>query len=230
MGFVAERLEWQWIYWIFAIICGTKSILYFFFSPETRYKGHENPAARSPVMKYLEFQRVDPKPFLISEIIRPFSMGTKLTVLLPVASHSMIFNLSAAMLTVEIPQLFGSRFELGPENIGLRFLGNIVGTILGDIFNTVVLKLMNRRTVGNQRRAVNPTYYLLASYLGFVCMIVGLVVFCVLLGNTIPGHYEVRPIIGIGVAGFGNQLVSNFLINCKFALDHPVTIGKANAR
>lgn len=179
-------------------------------------------------MKYLEFPRIDPKPLSMSEVIRPFSMGSKMTVLLPVASHSMIFNLSAAMLTVEIPQLFGTRFELGPEKIGLQFLGIIVGTILGEMFNAVVLKLMNRRTVENQRRAVNPNNYLFASYLGFVCMIVGLVVFCVLLGNTTPGHYEVSPIIGIGVAGFGNQLVSNFLINCKFWLDYHFAIGKTD--
>jgi nitrate reductase gamma subunit len=121
------------------------------------------------------------------------------------------------MLTVEIPQLFGARFELGPEKIGIQFLGIIVGTILGEIFNAVILGLLNRRTVEKQRRAVNPKNYLLASYLGFVCMIVGLVVFCIQLGNTIPMHYKVSPIIGIGVAGFGNQLVSNFLINCKFA-------------
>ncbi|KAJ5452820.1 Translation elongation/initiation factor/Ribosomal beta-barrel [Penicillium cf. griseofulvum] len=217
MGFVAERLGWQWIYWIFTLISGAQFVLYFLLSPETRYIQQESSTSKSDFTKLITFSRIDPTPFSVSEVIRPFSMGKKMTVLLPVLSHSMIFCLSAAMLTVEIPQLFATRFELGPEQTGIQFLGIIVGTILGELFNTVVLSLMNRRTVEKQRHAMNPKNYLIASYLGFVSMIVGLVVFCVLLGNTLPMHYKVSPIIGIGVAGFGNQLVSNFLINCKFA-------------
>jgi hypothetical protein len=60
--------------------------------------------------------------------------------------------------------------------------------------------------------------YLQASYVGFICMIVGLVMFCILLSQTEPMHYNVRPIIGIGIAGFGNQIVSNFLVNCEFSI------------
>lgn len=216
MGFVAERLGWQWIYWIFALVSGAQFVAYFFFSPDTRYIQQENSNSKSSFMKLIIFSRIDPTPFSISEIIRPFSMWRQTTVLLPVLSHSMIFCLSAAMLTVEIPQLFATRFDLGPKQTGIQFLGIIVGTILGELFNAVVLSLMNRRTLQKQRHAVNPKNYLMASYLGFVAMIAGLVVFCVLLGNTLPLHYEVSPIIGIGVTGFGNQLVSNFLINCKF--------------
>ncbi|KAJ5164174.1 Translation elongation/initiation factor/Ribosomal beta-barrel [Penicillium coprophilum] len=213
MGFVAERLGWQWIYWIFTLISGAQFLLYFLFSPETRYIRQEKTTSKSGFMNLITFSRIDPTPFFISEVIRPFSMGKQMTVLLPVLSHSMIFCLSAAMLTVEIPQLFATRFELGPEQTGIQFLGIIVGTILGELFNAVVLSLMNRKTAEKQRHAVNPKNYLVASYLGFVSMIVGLVVFCVLLGNTLPMHYKVSPIIGIGIAGFGNQLVSNFLIN-----------------
>ncbi|KAJ5513525.1 Translation elongation/initiation factor/Ribosomal beta-barrel [Penicillium fimorum] len=183
------------------------------WSPETRYIEKEKPTRKSGFMKLITFSRIDPTPFSISEVIRPFSMGKQMTVVLPVLSHTMIFCLSASMLTVEIPQLFGTRFELSPEQTGIQFLGIIVGTILGEVFNAVVLSLMNRRTVDNQRHAVNPKNYLIASYLGFVSMIVGLIVFCVLLANTLPMHYKVSPIIGIGIAGFGNQLVSNFLIN-----------------
>lgn len=221
MGFVAERLGWQWIYWIFTIISGTQFVLCFFFSPETRYIPQEKSTERSTVMKYITFSRIDPKPFSLSEIIQPFAMGKSMTLLLPVASHSMIFCLSAAMLTVEIPQLFGTRFELGPRETGIQLLGIIVGTILGEVFNAIILSLMNRRTVERQRHSVNPKNYLVVSYFGFVCMIVGQVVFCVMLGKTIPMHYEVSPIIGIGVTGFGNQSVSSFLINCKFAMLYP---------
>lgn len=79
---------------------------------------------------------------------------------------------------------------------------------------------MNRRALKKQTHAANPQNYLLASYLGFVCMVVGLVIFCVLLDETLPMHYKVSPIIGISITGFRNQLVSNFLINCKIALQH----------
>ncbi|KAF9895308.1 hypothetical protein FE257_000212 [Aspergillus nanangensis] len=153
MGFVAQRAGWQWIYWTFVIVSAVQFVLYAIFSQETK--------------------RVDPAPFTLEEFRRPFTMLKYMTVLIPIYSHSMIFNLSAAMLTVEIPQLFAERFHFNAQQIGLQFIGIIVGTIVGETANVVVLKYLRRRASKQHLPAANPTSYLVASYLGFLCMIAG---------------------------------------------------------
>lgn len=226
MGFVAQRAGWEWIYWIFAIVSAVQFILYLFFSSETRYLvSSERPSTSSDIpksswkKKYLPFRRIDPAPFTLMEMYQPFLMAKHIRILLAICSHTMIFNLSAAMLTVEIPQLFAARFGFNSEQIGLQFLGIIVGTILGEVFNAVSHRLLkSRSTQKDQSSTVKLDKYLQVSYIGFICMSIGLVMFCILLDQTAPMQYNVRPIIGIGIAGFGNQVVSNFLVNCKLSV------------
>lgn len=82
----------------------------------------------------------------------------------------MIFNLSAAMLTVEIPQLFAIRFGFNAQQIGLQFIGIVVGIIVGEAFNPIVLSWLRWRAqqgVGSIKKAARPTEYLFSSYLGF---------------------------------------------------------------
>ncbi|EED14954.1 conserved hypothetical protein [Talaromyces stipitatus ATCC 10500] len=225
MGFVAQRAGWEWIYWISAITSGVEFVLYAIFSPETRYirqPGSSFGSDKKPTTKqeYFSFHRIDPTPMTVAEFIHPFKMVKYMTILIPIYAHTSIFNLSAAMLTVEIPQLFAIRFGFNAQQIGLQFIGIIVGTMVGEVFNAVVLSWLHRRVQQRQlqqgdsrKKAANPTEYLFSSYLGFCCMIAGLVIFCILLGNTKPMHYNVGPIIGIGIAAFGNQIVTSFLIN-----------------
>lgn len=37
MGFVGQRVGWEWIYWTFAITSAVQFIFYEIFSPEARY-------------------------------------------------------------------------------------------------------------------------------------------------------------------------------------------------
>lgn len=77
---------------------------------------------------------------------------------------------------------------------------------------------MKRRTraLGGQRPA--PEFRLWSSYLGFACVVVGLVVFCVQLDRAVPLHWNVTPLVGIAIAAFGNQIVTTVLITCEFPL------------
>lgn len=212
MSFVAQRAGWQWIYWIFAIISGVQFVLQVFLGSETRYvKGLAIASKSSWIQRTFPFHRIDPSPFVWAEFYRPFEHLRCMSVLIPIYSHSMVFNLVAGMLTVEIPQLFAARFGFGAEQIGLQFIGIIAGTIIAETFNATLLYALRRRY-----ETVRPLNYLVISYFGFLCVIAGLVTFCICLGNTQPMHYNVSPIIGIGIAGFGNQVVANFLVNCEF--------------
>jgi hypothetical protein len=39
----------------------------------------------------------------------------------------MIFIFGSVMITVEIPQLFGEKFHFNTQQLGLQFLGTIIG-------------------------------------------------------------------------------------------------------
>ncbi|KAF9887693.1 hypothetical protein FE257_009646 [Aspergillus nanangensis] len=219
MGFVAQRVGWPWIYWTFAITSAVQFVLLSIFSPETLYvKG----GAAAPTeekrsswqSQSFYFHRINPAPLTRAELYRPFELLTCLTVMIPIYAHSMVFNLVAGMLTVEIPQLFGPRFAFNAQQTGLQFIGIIVGTILAEIFNAVTLHGLRVRAAKRGSQPVQPQQYLLVSYGGFLCTIAGLVMFCLLFSKTTsPMQYSVWPIVGIGVAGFGNQVVATFLVN-----------------
>ncbi|KAF3407088.1 hypothetical protein DPV78_000995 [Talaromyces pinophilus] len=225
MGFVAQRGGWEWIYWIFTITSGVEFILYVIFSAETRYTSQPGSSSSSSSSdgkkeisikkQYCSSSRIGSTPMTVAKFSCPFKMLKYMTILIPIYAHTMIFNLSAAMLTVEIPQLFALRFGLNAQQIGLQFIGIVVGAIVGEAFNAVVLSWLRWRAqqgVGNIKKAARPTGYLFSSYLRFCCIIAGLVIFCILLGNTNPMDYNVGSIIGIGIAAFGNQIVTSFLI------------------
>ena len=63
-----------------------------------------------------------------------------------------------------------------------------------------------------------PEHRLWLSHLGFVTVIVGLIVFGVQLQNATPMQWNVTPIVGAGIAAFGNQIVTTVLVTCKYSL------------
>lgn len=219
MAFVTERAGWQWIYWIFAIISGVQFVLQVFLGSETRYVKNSGTSSKPKgIRESFAVRRIDPSPFIWAEFYRPIKHIKCISMLVPIYAHSMIFNIVAGMLTVEIPQLFAERFNFGAEQIGLQFIGIITGTVFAEFFNAAVLYTMRRRAARRHDKMPRPVNFLLVSYLGFVCVIAGLVAFCICMENMKPLHYNVTPIVGIGVAGFGNQVVATFLVNCEFSL------------
>ncbi|KAI9815933.1 MAG: hypothetical protein M1827_001925 [Pycnora praestabilis] len=222
MGFVAYHLGWQWIYWIFAIINGVQFVAYFFFGPETRYLRATTSLPGSTFKKeYLTFKRIDPEPLSIREFYQPILLGKFMSILIPTISYTIIFGFTSVLLTVEIPQLFGMKFEFNPQQIGLQFLGMIIGSVVGEqIGGPLSDFFMNRRTKQLNGQRPSPEYRLWSSYLGFLMVMVGLVVFGVKLQQAPPLHWNVTPIVGIAIAAFGNQVITTVLVT--YAVDcHP---------
>lgn len=62
-----------------------------------------------------------------------------------------------------------------------------------------------------------PEYRLWLSYAGFVLTIVGVVVFLVRTQQAAEGRWNITPVIGIAIAGVGNQIVTTVLIT--YAVD-----------
>ncbi|GAB1211564.1 hypothetical protein ATERTT37_000687 [Aspergillus terreus] len=192
---------------------GVQFILYLFLGPETRYiNGETDPKEPAWKREYLQLRRIDPTPFTWYEFVRPLSMFMYPCVMIPAASYAMIFLLSNVLATVEVPALLQHKFELNAEQLGLQFLGPIIGSLIGEQLGGVMSDLwMNTRAKKIQRKP-QPEYRLWLSYLGYICSIVGTIVFLVCTSQAKQGHWNVAPIIGIAIGAAGNQIVTTVLI------------------
>lgn len=199
-------------------INGGQFILYLFFGPETRYVGSAgDPDEASWKREYLYIRRIDPTPFIWYEFVKPLSMIMYPCVVIPAAAYAMIFCLSNVLATVEVPELLQQKFELDAEQLGLQFLGPIIGSFIGEQIGGTLSDLwMNMRQKKTQRKP-EPEFRLWLSYLGFTLSIVGIIVFLVCTEEAKQGHWNIAPVIGIAFGAAGNQIVTTVLIT--YAVD-----------
>ncbi|KAJ5833010.1 hypothetical protein N7474_001321 [Penicillium riverlandense] len=229
MGFVAQHAGWQWIYWIYTIVNGVQFVAFFFFGAETRYlrRATDENTNYSFVREYLTFKRIDAEPFSFREFYQPILLAKYASILIPTICYSHSFNFTSVYITVEIPQIFGEKFQLNPQQIGLQYIAMIIGSVLGEQLGGPMSDYtMNRR---NKALGHPPSqeYRLWSSYFGFCAVIAGLVVFGVQLQLAPEGHWNVTPAIGVGISAFGNQVITTVLVT--YAVDchreHAASIG-----
>lgn len=237
-GFVALRVGYRWIYYILAVVSGihvirpqltkhliiclsqvnaVQLILYFFFGPESRYirgsQAPEDERNKSDFKKqYMSFRRIDKTPMTWYDFVEPLAYAARPCVMLPAVAYAMEFLWTSIMTTVEIPQLFPELFGFNTQQNGLQMISVIVGTIVGEQIGGRMSDLwmsMRRRKLNG--RSPQPEYRLWLSYFGFALCIIGVVVFLVQLYNA--GHtWNVTPLIGVGIAAAGNQVVTTVLV------------------
>ncbi|KAJ4298216.1 hypothetical protein N0V90_006115 [Kalmusia sp. IMI 367209] len=219
-GFVTYNVGYRWIYWIFAIINGVQLFLYIFLGPETRFIRHHKTVQELPSFKdtYFKVRRIDPTPFTAYEFISPLRMAMYPCVMIPAVAYAMVFLFASVLVTVEIPQLFGEKFHLNPAQIGLQFLGLIIGSLIGEQIGGRTSDLwMRRRGKKMATGKPAPEFRLWLSYLGYALTICGLVVFLVRIQQAADGQWNVTPIVGVAIAAAGNQVVTTVLIT--YAVD-----------
>ncbi|KAJ5520423.1 hypothetical protein N7463_000876 [Penicillium fimorum] len=216
-GFMAQRVKYRWIFWVLAIINASEFVLYIFFGPETRYTGVDVDAqSRSSTFKreYLTFRRIDPAPIRIIDFIHPLLLFTNIPVLLSTVAYSMVFLFASVLNSVEVPQLLQSKFELTTQQLGLQFLGLIIGSLLGELLGGYMSDLwmiIRAHKIGRGRKP-EPEFRLWLSYVGFLLSIAGIIMFFVCTEQAKAGKWDVKPIVGTGIAAFGNQVVTTVLI------------------
>jgi hypothetical protein len=215
-------------------------ITYLFLGPETLYMRnvvrHNTSAFKQ---EYLNFKRIDPAPLKLVEFIQPLFLFRYTSIWVPTVAYSIVFNFCSVLLTVEIPQLLIPKFGLNPQELGLQFLGIMIGLVIGEQFGGRISDLwMNKRTQKLGRRP-EPEYRLWLSYIGFVLAMVGLILFSVRLQQAAQGVWNITPIvstsrnnpkqislltpisqIGIAISAVGNQIVTTVLVT--YAIDSMV--------
>ncbi|KAJ5289325.1 uncharacterized protein N7443_009578 [Penicillium atrosanguineum] len=217
-GFVVLRVGYRWIYWILAITNGIQFIVYFFFGSESLYLRTDNAPRQVTSVKesIYKFRRIDPTPLRFWDFIQPLSYFAKPCVVIPACAYAMIFLFGSICLTIEIPQIYPEKFGLNSQQVGLQFLGLIIGSVIGEQIGGLI---SDRWMLLRQKRAGEPPppeYRLWLSYIGHALTICGIVVFAVQLGNS-GDTWNITPIIGAGIAAAGNQIVTT--INITYAVD-----------
>ena len=102
------------------------------YGPETIYSG-----ARISSLKginsnafrrqYLTLSRVDPKILGYLDLVEPFLLLAKRKFFLAVLAYAVSFNFVFVMLPIEMSIIYGGKFHLNPQKIGLNYLGVFVG-------------------------------------------------------------------------------------------------------
>ncbi|PYH96036.1 MFS general substrate transporter [Aspergillus ellipticus CBS 707.79] len=216
-GFITYRVGYRWIFWVLAITNGVQFILYLFFGPETRYIGGSSEGISDFKAQYLSLRRIDPAPLKLSEFFHPLTMAVRPSVMIPACAYAMVFLFGSVMITVEVPQLLQVKFGLNAEQLGLQFIGVIIGTILGEQLGGSMSDYWMKRHARKTQQKLNPEYRLWLSYPGIILTIVGVIVFLVCTQQAATDHWVVSPLVGTAIAAFGNQLVTTVLVT--YAVD-----------
>ncbi|KAL2813958.1 major facilitator superfamily domain-containing protein [Aspergillus granulosus] len=219
-GFVSNREGYRWIFWLLAIINGAQCLLYGLFGAETRYIPSNENHLRTPsgfLARYSLFRRIDQTPFAVSEFYHPLTLALQPTVFIPAFAYAMVFLFGSVLITVEVPQLLQEKFGLNEEQLGLQFIGVIIGTILGEQIGGSMSDIWMKRRARKLNAKAEPEFRLWLGYPGVILAIVGVIVFLVCTQQAPEGHWRVSPIVGVGVAAFGNQLVTTVMVT--YAVD-----------
>jgi MFS family permease len=232
-GFVAYHIGYRWIYWILAMVSGflisltstyanlyctfqinaAQFITYFFFGPETRYirTGAHHKGSEFK-QEYFNFGRIDPRPLVFRDFIHPLGLFRKLCISIPAFAYAMTFLFGSVLITVELPQLFGPKFGFNPQQLGYQFIGLVIGSVIGEQLGGNLSDYWMNRKMRKTGIKPAPEYRLWLSYAGFILTIVGVVVFLVQTEHAETKHWNVTPVIGIAIAGVGNQIITTVLI------------------
>jgi hypothetical protein len=163
------------------------------------------------------FSRIDKTPFSFLDCLAPFYICMHLKILIPACAYALVFCYANIAIIVEMPIIFGEKFGLDAQSIGLQYIALIIGSVLGEQLSgplsDAFLNRYSRRT-GHS----HPVHRLWISYIGFLTVIVGILVWGIQLQHAKQGVWNVTPLIGAAIASFGNQIITTTMIT--FAVDN----------
>jgi MFS family permease len=207
MGFVVKHIGVQWIFWIFAIINFCQFLLYLAIGDETIYNP-DNERKPTGIWGKIIPRKISSRSLSLQDFIAPFEMFKYPRVLIAACAHAVTFCYGNIALIVEMPIVFGERFNFDAQQIGLQFIAIIVGCVLGEQVSGPMSDWFLRRL--HQKRGHScPADRLWLSYIAFATIIAGLLTWGFQLQHATT--WNVTPCVGAGIASFGNQMQTTIL-------------------
>lgn len=114
-------------------------------------------------------------------------------------------------------QIYPEKFHLNTQQVGLQFLGVIIGSVIGEQIAGFISDQWMWRAQKRAGKAPEPEFRLWLSYIGHALTVCGVVVFAVMIEQAEEGVWTITPVIGAGIASAGNQIVTT--INITYAVD-----------
>ncbi|GAW04917.1 MFS general substrate transporter [Lentinula edodes] len=217
--------QWQWTFYLLAMMNFAHFILYLFFCPETLFDRpvrstnpkstatniqHSANATGKWYSPYTSFHLHSRESWskLPLDVASPLQYIIRPNILLPSLANAITFTYTNVLLTVQIPALLGQKYHLNTQQIGMQFVAPFLGALLGEPFAGIGSdKWMQYRVKrANGKREVE--WRLPFAIPGFFIAILGLMVLGVCLQNTRSGVWNIAPDIGSAIALFGQQIVT----------------------
>jgi hypothetical protein len=217
MGFVVQHLNVNWIFSILAIINFCQFVGYLLLDSETLYIPSNAATNLQNSQGRFAFSRINNTPFSVLDFLDPFRICIHLKIFIPACAYALVFCYANIAIIVEMPIIFGEKFGLDAQSIGLQYIALIIGSVLGEQLSgplsDAFLNRYSKRTGHN-----HPVHRLWISYVGFLTVILGILVWGIQLQHAKQGIWNVTPLVGAAIASFGNQIITTTLIT--FAVDN----------
>jgi hypothetical protein len=124
-----QRLGWRWIFWVLTIVCGTNTIIGYFFLKETyspvllAWRKRDYEQAEGSGIKY-RFEGEDPRPIrlkLLHSFQRPLKILAQPIVFVMSIYQALIFGTTYSLYT-NMEEVYSGEYGFSTEQVGLLYL------------------------------------------------------------------------------------------------------------
>ncbi|KAI5954239.1 hypothetical protein KGF54_002014 [Candida jiufengensis] len=209
MGFVAQHVPPKYIFVVFAVTNFVQMICYILLGRETSFNKQDmSRNIKNPYKQLFRKNAIFPENKITPLIIlRPLKYLLNWRVFIPTFGYTMLFMHANIAINVEIPQVMIAKFGMGPQALGLQFISFIIGTVIGEAGGFISDMLIK----WGRNRGKGSSFRLWLTYPGYICAIVGLIIFGVLIQRL--KHYNVVVAnVGLVIASLGLQLATSPII------------------
>ncbi|KAI1320062.1 major facilitator superfamily domain-containing protein [Xylariaceae sp. FL0255] len=207
-GFINYYSSWRWTYYVLIIWSVVLLLAIFVFAPETYHPIKLREKARKMRKETGDDRWKAPMETLSKSILktvglnllRPFQM------LIFEPMCLLLSTLSAVLLGViylffgAFPIVFGDVYGFNLWQVGLSFLGLLVGMVLGGLSGNILWRRAHDALVRQNGGVPEPEFHLVSCMAGAVFVPIGLFWFA---WSCFPWVHWILPIIGSGIFGCG---------------------------
>lgn len=173
----------------------------------------------NPVSKFFLISNPENKHLTFKAVVAPLKHAFNLRILLASVAGALAFAYGNIVFIVETPSIFEPLFHLDSQKLALQYIPMVIGFLFGEVFAGKLsdVWMLHKTKVRGYR---HPADRLVFTYLGYVLLIPGLIVWGVYLYKSEVGHWTIRPLIGLGICSAGADILST--VYTTYAIDcHP---------